>query len=62
LGKVCAAVEAEQPKRPPGLLVVGWSCEVLEKNPMNLDWVVEEGFAGFDGLDADPANLGHLGT
>ena len=62
LGKICAAVEAEQPKRPPGLLVVGWSCEVLEKNPMGLDWVVEEGFAGFDGLDADTTILGHLET
>ena len=62
LGKICAAVEAEQPKRPPGLLVVGWSCEVLEENPMGLDWVVEEGFAGFDGLDVDPTVLGHLGN
>lgn len=50
LSKVCAAVE-EEGSRPPGLLVVGWSCEVLIKNPTNQDWVIEDGFAGFEGLD-----------
>lgn len=45
---VCAAVE-EEGSRPPGLLVVGRACEVLEKN--NQKWVVEEGFNGFDNLD-----------
>lgn len=50
LGKVCAAVEQEG-SRPPGLLVVGWSCEVLTKNVARQDWVVEDGFAGFEGCD-----------
>jgi uroporphyrin-III C-methyltransferase len=44
---VCAAVE-EEGSRPPGLLVVGLACEVLEKNHQK--WVVEEGFNGFDDL------------
>ncbi|CAD0084363.1 unnamed protein product, partial [Aureobasidium vineae] len=44
---VCAAVE-EEGSRPPGLLVVGLACEVLEKNHQK--WVVEEGFNGFDNL------------
>ena len=50
LGKVCVAVDVEEPPAP-GLLVVGWSCEVLRKNEANQDWVVEDGFAGFEGLD-----------
>ena len=50
LSKVCSAVE-EEGSRPPGLLVVGWSCEVLVKLPPGQAWVVEDGFAGFDGLD-----------
>ena len=45
---VCAAVE-EEGSRPPGLLVVGRACEVLEKSG-GQKWVVEEGFTGFDGL------------
>lgn len=45
---VCAAVE-EEGSRPPGLLVVGHACEVLEKSG-GQKWVVEEGFTGFDGL------------
>ncbi|PSK46002.1 hypothetical protein B9Z65_4970 [Elsinoe australis] len=45
LGYVCTAVE-EEGSRPPGLLVVGRACEVLEK-PLQR-WVVEEGFDGFD--------------
>jgi len=45
---VCAAVE-EEGSRPPGLLVVGKACEVLEKSG-GQRWVVEEGFNGFEGL------------
>jgi uroporphyrin-III C-methyltransferase len=45
---VTAAVE-EEGSRPPGLLVVGHACEVLEKTPQK--WVVEEGFNGLDVLD-----------
>jgi len=46
---VTAAVE-EEGSRPPGLLVVGHACEVLEKTP--LKWVVEEGFSGLEVLDS----------
>lgn len=49
LEHVCAAVE-EEGSRPPGLLVVGKSCEVLYKGKQN--WTVEEGFKGLDGLAA----------
>lgn len=43
LENVCAAVE-EEGSRPPGLIVVGWSCEVLHK--LEKKWVVEDGFKG----------------
>jgi uroporphyrin-III C-methyltransferase len=46
---VTAAVE-EEGSRPPGLLVVGLACEVLEKTPQK--WVVEEGFTGLEVLDS----------
>ncbi|KAF2773841.1 uroporphyrin-III C-methyltransferase [Teratosphaeria nubilosa] len=42
------AVE-EEGSRPPGLLVVGAVCEVLEKRPQK--WVVEDGFQGLDILN-----------
>ena len=58
LSKICAAIE-EEGSRPPGLLVVGWSCEVLIKSPSRQDWVVEDGFAGFEGLD--DIGLGEIG-
>lgn len=48
LEHVVGAVE-EEGSRPPGLLVVGWSCEVLMKSQNK--WTVEEGFSGFDALD-----------
>ena len=50
LQHVCTAVE-EEGSRPPGLLVVGWSCEVLMEMKGKGKWLVEEGFAGFDVLD-----------
>ena len=46
LEHVCAAVE-EEGSRPPGLLVLGWSCEVVHK-PGGQRWVVEDGFRGLD--------------
>ena len=52
LEHVVAAVE-EEGSRPPGLLVVGWSCEVL-KGTGGARWVVEDGFTGFDELMAGP--------
>ncbi|MCJ1226123.1 hypothetical protein MMC12_002772 [Toensbergia leucococca] len=42
LRDICAAVE-EEGSRPPGLLIVGWSCEVLVGRGSGR-WVVEEGF------------------
>lgn len=48
LQDVVAAVE-EEGSRPPGLLVVGWSCETLVGRGQ-ARWVVEDGFKGLDGL------------
>ena len=53
LQHICAAVE-EEGSRPPGLLVVGWSCDVLEALRNNVKWTVDEGFAGFDSLALAP--------
>ncbi|KMU84522.1 siroheme synthase [Coccidioides immitis H538.4] len=50
LEHVCAAVEAEG-SRPPGLLIVGRSCEVLHR--IDQKWVVEEGFKGLDDIRHD---------
>ena len=46
---VNAAVD-EEGSRPPGLLVVGAVCDVLEKSPQK--WVVEDGFQGLDVLNS----------
>lgn len=55
LEHVCVAFETEG-SRPPGLLVVGFSCHVLNQ-PNDQKWVVEEGFRGLDELrDASPIN------
>lgn len=48
LEHVNAAVE-EEGSRPPGLLVVGRVCEVLQTHPQK--WVVEDGFYGLEGLE-----------
>ena len=48
LKHIVAAIE-EEGSRPPGLLVVGWSCEVL-KGTGGASWVVEDGFRGFSEL------------
>ena len=59
LQHVVAAVE-EEGSRPPGLLVVGWSCEVLT-GTSGSRWVTEEGFAGFEELmDGPEMGLGAL--
>ncbi|KAL7276168.1 uroporphyrin-III C-methyltransferase [Rhizina undulata] len=42
LESVVHAVE-EEGSRPPGLIVVGWACDVLKKGGKK--WVVEEGFS-----------------
>ena len=44
---VNAAVE-EEGSRPPGLLVVGAVCDVLQQRPQK--WIVEDGFQGLDSL------------
>jgi len=51
LEHVCGAVE-EEGSRPPGLLVLGWSCEVLHASG-GQRWVVEDGFRGLDDLGMD---------
>ncbi|KAF2257978.1 siroheme synthase [Lojkania enalia] len=50
LEHVCAAVE-EEGSRPPGLLVVGSSCNVLAR--FHHRWVVEEGFHGLDNIGVE---------
>ncbi|KAK2846395.1 hypothetical protein FQN49_005760 [Arthroderma sp. PD_2] len=50
LEHVCLAVQ-EEGSRPPGLLVVGKSCEVLHQ--IDRKWVVEDGFKALDGLKDD---------
>lgn len=51
LEHVCHAVE-EEGSRPPGLLVVGKSCEVLH-NADGKKWVTEEGYKALDCLGID---------
>lgn len=51
LRDVCRVVEYEG-SRPPGLLVLGWSCEVLHK-PGGSPWLVEEGCRGLDNIVSD---------
>jgi uroporphyrin-III C-methyltransferase len=48
LEHVCTAVEDEG-SRPPGLLIVGWSCQVIHKSG-GQRWAVEEGFKGMEYL------------
>ena len=48
LQHIVASIE-EEGSRPPGLLVVGWSCEVL-MGTGGAKCVVEEGFRGFEEL------------
>jgi uroporphyrin-III C-methyltransferase len=61
LADIEVAVE-EEGSRPPGLLVVGWSCQVLYEGKQR--WVVEDGFRGLDDLagGAEPPSLGVLGV
>lgn len=56
LQHVCTAVE-EEGSRPPGLIVVGWSCDVLTDMKGKGRWIVEDGFAGFDAVDAGADGL-----
>ncbi|KZF19235.1 putative siroheme synthase [Xylona heveae TC161] len=57
---VCAAVE-EEGSRPPGLLVVGNSCDVLMPIPATKrKWVVEDGFKSYDDLMAACTGVGDL--
>ena len=52
LQHVSDAIE-EEGSRPPGLLVVGWSCEVLMSLKGKGKWITEDGFKGLDGLEID---------
>jgi len=61
LQHICAAVE-EEGSRPPGLIVVGWSCGVLVDMKGKGRWIVEEGFAGFGALDSGADGLSELVT
>jgi uroporphyrin-III C-methyltransferase len=47
LAHVAEAIESEG-SRPPGLLVVGRSCEFLHPREKGRAWVVEEGFRGLE--------------
>ena len=42
---ICPAIE-EAGSRPPGLIVVGWACEVVHAPEKGRKWIVEEGFGG----------------
>ncbi|EXJ73104.1 uroporphyrin-III C-methyltransferase/precorrin-2 dehydrogenase/sirohydrochlorin ferrochelatase [Cladophialophora psammophila CBS 110553] len=53
---VCQAVE-EEGSRPPGLLVVGNSCEVLYKADQDKRWTVEEGFRGLGAAGSAASEL-----
>ena len=57
LRHVVEAVE-EEGSRPPGLLLLGWSCEVLKSADGN-KWLVEEGFEGLGDLEG-PGGLADL--
>lgn len=59
LQHVCQAVEDEG-SRPPGLLVVGHSCEVLHQLGKNERWSVEEGFRGLDAIGSTSSELNLL--
>ncbi|KEF57905.1 uroporphyrin-III C-methyltransferase/precorrin-2 dehydrogenase/sirohydrochlorin ferrochelatase [Exophiala aquamarina CBS 119918] len=59
LQHVCQAVEDEG-SRPPGLLVVGHSCEVLHQLSKNERWSVEEGFRGLEATGSTSSELNLL--
>ncbi|KAL7948421.1 tetrapyrrole methylase [Trichoderma barbatum] len=56
LAHVAEAIEAEG-SRPPGLLVVGRSCEFLHPREKGRAWVVEEGFRGLENDEGMAAQL-----
>jgi len=43
--------------RPPGLLVVGYACEVLNKPLLNERWVVEEGYESNEASDSSITSI-----
>jgi uroporphyrin-III C-methyltransferase len=59
LQHVCQAVEAEG-SRPPGLLVVGHSCQVLHRPVEGRNWSVEEGFRSLDAIGTSASELNIL--
>ena len=56
LKDICSAVE-EAGSRPPGLLVVGHSCDVLKPLQSSVKWTIEEGVVGFDMHRKDMSDL-----
>ncbi|MCJ1291080.1 hypothetical protein MMC34_002623 [Xylographa carneopallida] len=58
LAQVVSAVE-EEGSRPPGLLVVGWSCDVL-KSTGGATWLMEDGFRGFEELFTEDNKIREL--
>ena len=56
LEHICQAVEVEG-SRPPGLLVVGHSCQVLHKPEDGKRWQVEEGFRSLDTVGSSATEL-----
>jgi uroporphyrin-III C-methyltransferase len=59
LEHVCQAVE-EEGSRPPGLLVVGQSCQVLHQLATGQRWSVEEGFRSLDTFESTTAEANVL--
>ena len=58
LKDICEAVE-EEGSRPPGLLVLGWSCHILKDLKGLGKWIVEEGCPGFDMNEPAIVSLEH---
>ena len=58
LEHICEAVE-EEGSRPPGLLILGWSCDVLQKRG-GQRWVTEEGYRGLDDIGLEAVSVDEL--
>ena len=53
IADVAKAIEREG-SRPPGLLVVGWGCDVLKGERKGEEWIIQEGLRGefWSGMEA----------
>lgn len=61
LQHVCEAVEQEG-SRPPGLLVVGWSCEVIVDLKGKGKWATEDGFSGLNDFEMNFDTMPNIGS